>query len=93
MGYILSGWAPSAILNAVLKLPPLVYVGHWDLVLWGCRATPKSIHIDRERERESEREREREEAERQRGRETERQRDRETERQRDRETERQRDRE
>ena len=71
MGYILSGWAPSAILNAVLKLPPLVYVGHWDLVLWGCRATPKSIHIEREREGE--------EAERQRGRETERQRDRETE--------------
>ena len=69
MGYILSGWAPSAILNAVLKLPPLVYVGHWDLVLWGCRATPKSIHIEREREGE--------EAERQRDRETERQRDRE----------------
>ena len=68
MGYILSGWAPSAILNAVLKLPPLVYVGHWDLVLWGCRATPKSIHIERERGRG--------------GREAERQRDRETERQR-----------
>ena len=70
MGYILSGWAPSAILNAVLKLPPLVYVGHWDLVLWGCRATPKSIHIERERGRGGREKR---------GRETERQRDRETE--------------
>eukprot|EP00439_Symbiodinium_sp_Y106_P046317 s315_g5.t3 len=36
VGYILSGWAPSAILNAVLKLPPLVYVGKisYSIYLW-----------------------------------------------------------